>query len=157
MGDCTSRPLVQAGSWGSVRWDNSKRGSGFLVFCQDNSNLAKSKTSTDSWISQHYISGIPGRFDQAVILTNFFFFIQVCYGWPQKITYTNFQIFLKPSKEYLCANGKSKRSIEKCITFALIIQPPISPNVPHSTEYCRNMSEIFPTFYYYWNSAATFF
>ena len=29
-------------------------------------------------------------------------------------------------------------------------------NSPHSTEYCRNMSEIFPIFHCNWNIAATF-
>ena len=28
--------------------------------------------------------------------------------------------------------------------------------VPHSTKYCRNMSEIFPIFHCNWNTAATF-
>ena len=45
------------------------------------------------------IWGIPCRFNQAVTVTIFFFFFffQVFYGWPQKKTYKNFQIFLKIS------------------------------------------------------------
>ena len=43
----------------------------------------------------------------------------------------------------------------KIITWEKLIRFFI-PRFPHNTEYCRNMSEIFPIFHCNWNIAATF-
>ena len=62
-----------------------------------------------------YIWGIPGRFDQAMTLTTFFFFfIQVCYRWPQKNDLQQFSDFFK---NFSGSNGRNGREIRAVIDF----------------------------------------
>ena len=44
-------------------------------------------------VFMRYVRGIPGRLDQAI--TNTFFLVQVCYGWPQKKDMPIFRFFWK--------------------------------------------------------------
>ena len=61
-----------------------------------------------------YIWDIPGRFDQAVTLTIFFFFffIQLCYGWLQNNDLQQFSDFFET---FSGSNGQNRREIRAVI------------------------------------------
>ena len=94
-------------SWCYKQTSPSARDAMLFTFVPNsNIRIYEKKHAVNIYYTCTSIWGIPGRFNQAVALT--FFLIQLCYGGPQKMTYTNFRIFFE---NFSGINGQIRRGM----------------------------------------------